>query len=328
MEPLLFIKFCENLLSKETNIYIINKVISHSIAIINDFIPLDNRNSQKQILFKLLSEKYFKHPLYEKYLFKNMTNYLLDLINSKDADNIKFLLEVNLEISIEDVCDSLVHVDSEENFDESKRYELPRLDLRTKERIVEAIYESDRFPILQKETLKRAILLENNNDKIPIIKDITFQTCNLDRNDDSTRKSLWNLFLYKDKKFSDSEIEAYMKGFNRELSKFSSLKTEGDIKLYFKKKFFKDFPYICKNYSNDYALLFYQNLRPTFLVQDKILKKFLKLKDKLKFGNNPNSKLKYLIENDIKELQYKLLVIKSYATLQLSGLRQNTFRKI
>jgi hypothetical protein len=330
MDPLLYIKFCENLLTKESNICLINKVIRQTISIINDYIPINNRTSQKQYLFKLLSEKYFKRQAYEKYLLKNMTNFLLDLNNPKDPDNIKFLLEICLEISIEDVNDSDHNINPDENMDNSKRYDLPNLDLRTKERLIEAIFESDRFTDITKESLKRKILLENNkNNPNFTLSDKTLETCSLINKEESFRNGLWKLFVYKEKLFSDEQISAYMKGFNRELIKFPATKSkESNIKIYFKKRFFKDFPYVNKNHAHEYAVLFYENLRPNFLIEEKILKKFIKLKSKLNFDEHPNTKLKFLIENDINELKHKLLVIKSYTSLQLTGLKQSTFRKI
>ncbi len=323
-DPLLYIKFCENLLKRETNIYIINKVISNSISVIENYIPQSAKNTHKKFLFKLLSEKYFKHALYEKHLYKNMVNYLLDLTNPKDADNIKFLLEVNLDISLENVIELDEGNYNEEDDDESKRYELTNLDQRTKERIVEAIYESNRFTSIQKRRMKKAILRDNECNSL---NEITFQTCALDSNHDSIRESLWKVFIYRDKEYSEKQIKYFMKGFNRQQVRFFNVNTEGNRKIYFKKKFFKDFPYVCKSYTEEYAIMFYKNLKPDFLVEEKILKKYLKMKRKINFDAHPNNALKYLIENDILELKHKLLVMKVYSSLQLYGLKHNGFKK-
>lgn len=332
MDPLVYIKFCENLLTKESNIYLINKVITQTISIINDYIPISSRSSQKQHLFKLLSEKYFKKELYQNHLYKNMTNFLLDLNNPRNPDNIKFLLEVCLEINIEDKCDSDIQ-NQDDNMENSKRYELKHLDFKTKEKLVEAIYESERFTQITKESLKSKILYENNvvNQNITF-SNKTFETCDLINDEESYRKGLWKLFVYKDNLFSDEQISAYMKGYNREIIKFPSTKSneskESNIKFFFKKRFFKDFPYVSQNHSHEYSILFYESLRPNFLIEEKVLKKFMKLKKKVNFDDHPNIKLKYLIENDINDLKHKLLVIKNYSNLQLTGLKQSTFRKI
>jgi hypothetical protein len=315
-DPLLFLKFSENLLRKEKNVYLINKLLSQSVWVIINLIPQKQNYTQKQYFFKLISEKLFRNPIYETLLYKNMVNYLLDLLNIKDAENIKFLLEVNLEITI----DSALNENSDINFDESKRYDLSRLDERTKERLVEAIYESDRFAYFQKEDLKKSIL----NSKHSLLCEITLQTCGLHYSEDKTRQSLWNLFVYKDQNYSDNQIYAYMKGFNR--FKINFVKNDGNTKDFFKKNFFKDLVYVCENYTEEYAVKFYKLLKPLHIINEKILKKLIKLKSKIGFDDYKNTQLRYLIETDIIELRTKLLIMKSYSSLYLFRLRNRGLR--
>lgn len=114
---------------------------------------------------------------------------------------------------------------------------------------------------------------------------------------------MWDLFVDKDKKsITDEEIKSLMYGFNRPIH-FTTIN-----KQFLKKKFFSKLPLVYNSFSDEYAIMFYKLLKPTFMINEKILKRFIKLFSKLKFKSK---RLEYLIESDINDLKHKLYVIKN-----------------
>jgi len=303
-QPLLYIKFCQNLLAIENNIYIANRILSNTISVINNYLPPVSFRTQKNEMFKLLTEKYYKYPQFES-LKRNLVNYILDVINTNSLDNLKFFIKDGLEISIEEVQD-----DSE--IFEAKEYDLKFLDLKTKKRIISVIYQNDQMTSIEKDNLKRIILDENNsNSYSEKLDEVMFNLLSIDSSDKESREGLWKLIVYNEKNLSYKELAYYMKGFNKQAKLFAP-----EIQKYYRKRFFSDFPYVLSEHSLNSAMRFYKLFNPTFLTRNKILKRMIKMKLKLRFSQE-NEKLRLLIESDIDDLKNRLLLEKINSHIKL-----------
>jgi hypothetical protein len=293
----------------EKNVYVLNKVLGNTIYIINEYLNDYSRTTKKKEMFKIISEKLYKKPVFEESIKKNMTNYLLDLININDVDEIKFFLEINLEINgIEDTDLSGLLMNP-------PLHHLDFLDDKTKLRIIEVVYQCEKLRTSQKEFITKSIL----DDSIIVEnQDMMLNSANFCKNPDY-KEGLWKMFIYKDLNYTDKEIDALMKGLgkNREIKD-----SRADINKYYKKGFFKSFPLVFSMCSHSYVNSFYNYLNPAFIMTEKILKKMLKLKSSLHFEDMGNNQLRLMMENDIVDLRYKLIVEKSYSHLQLNSYKK------
>jgi hypothetical protein len=254
-------------------------------------------------MFKLLSEKYFQNPNFEN-LKRNIINYILDVINTNSLNDLKFLISSDLGISVEEIQE-----DSE--IYEVKEYDLKFLDTKTKFRIISTIFQNDQMPSFEKENLKKIILNEDDGNSNHKYEDIVWNTLAIENNDKDMREGLWKFIVFNDKNLSDKELKYYMKGFNKQSKLFAA-----EIQKYFRKRFFSDFPFVFTEHSTESAYRFYKYFNPCFLTREKILKKMVKMKSKLRFSEE-NNKLRLLIESDIEEIKKKLLLEKIYSHLKL-----------
>lgn len=286
-----YVKFAINLLKHETEEHIVIQVLKTAIHAVQHFIIYDDQEKLKESLFELIREDLlFKH----KGVRKTLINFLIDLINFSNNKEIAYL--INFLKSDKENKPSLLRGDSEilDNVDLVSRFDLSYMDEATKVRLLETIAESS---VLSKEEKKQyeeiitsidiisSRTTSPNNSQFDLRKlDVSknLLTCNklekltLDacQPNKALKESLWEMFVRKDAQLLDDEYAAYMKGFARK-SQYKMLKH------FFKRRFFEDLIYVKNYYGENYALIFFNNLNPSFIICEKVLKSFIDISKKI-----------------------------------------------
>lgn len=302
-DPESYIQFVVNLLKHEKEAFVVVQVLKTAIYIISHFVLFDNQNTLKETLFDLIREEvFFKF----KNIRKTLINFLIDLIDFSNDKQIRYIIYF---LKGERDQPSLLRGDSEtlENINLIHNLDLSYVDESTKFRLLETIAESD---VLSKEDKKQfediitaievvssrsisrtssAIDIRAGTQSKPSIltgrrlEQITLEACKPIR---SLKEKLWNMFVNKDLEMLNEEYEAYMKGFARK----SQMKL---LREYFTKRFFEDFEYVKNYWGEDYAVIFFENLNPSFMVNDQVLKSFIELSKTIRINEY---KLKSLFE--------------------------------
>jgi hypothetical protein len=288
-----FVAFTKNLLTHEANAAVVNKALHFAIYAVSNFLIYEKQESQKEILFSLIKDELFTK-------FKNirltLINYLIDLINFSNDKEIRFLINF---LKKDKVQNNLLRGDSEilDNVDFIRSFDLSYIDVKTKMRLLETIEESDVLNKEEKKQFEQMIRsieifsasrtispntsqMENRSQTKEdlLVKTghkserLTLDACRPDR---ANKEKIWDMLVNKDVLLLDEEYEAIMKGFARK-SQYRLLKS------YFKYRFFEDFLYV-KNYCGEkYAAMFFEHLNPGFVVNEKVLDGFMKLRFRIK----------------------------------------------
>jgi hypothetical protein len=286
-----FVNFTENLLKHEIDAAVVNKALHFAIYAVNNFLIFERADLIKETLFNLIREELFNKF---KDIRLNLINYMIDLINFSNDKEIRFLINF---LKKDKVQNNLLRGDSEilDNVDLIRSFDLSYIDANTKMRLLESIAESDVLSKEEKEQFENLILsieistsrmISPNNSQIGMsvtkndllystgnrLERLTLEACKPNR---GLKEKLWGMFVYRDAELLDEEYEAYMKGFARK-SQFKLLKS------YFKYRFFEDFLYVKDRHGEKYAALFFEHLNPGWVVSEKILDGFMKLRFRIR----------------------------------------------
>jgi hypothetical protein len=291
-EPLNYLQIGYEYIKKKLDIYLSNKLISYMIYVIKYYLPSSLKKNHSCRLFDILKNLINKDTNYIN-LIKNLINYLLDLrINSHKsvAKIICEILEIELEPEFDDTNNSSFECFS-------------FLDDRTRERLANVIYEDLTITSKEKEYICERIFYKRSQKDLKFLHEIQGY-------DDTKRKELWDLFVFKDHKYTDEKLQSLMNSFNNKEVKISISKNLSNYEKLFKKNFFSDFPYVCRMHSKDYAEMFYKCLKPLFIENKrKLLKKYIEMKKAIKMDDYDHPRLKFMIEKDIKELKRQIIIM-------------------
>lgn len=293
-----FVNFTVNLLKHEIDAAVVNKALHFAIYAVNNFLIFEKSEKIKEQIFTLIRE-----DLFNKFndLKINLINYMIDLINFSNDKEIRFLINfLKKEKSANN--NNLLRGESEilDNVDLIRSFDLSYIDSKTKLRLLETIEESDVLSKEEKDQFENLILrieasntsriISPNNSQIDLSKSrignkndllystgnrlerLTLEACKPDR---LLKEKLWAMFVYRDAELLDQEYEAYMKGFARK-SQFKLLKK------YFKYQFFEDFLYVKDRHGEKYAAMFFEHLNPGWLVSEKVLDGFMKMRFRIR----------------------------------------------
>jgi len=293
-----FVNFTVNLLKHEIDAAVVNKALHFAIYAVNNFLIFEKSEKIKEQIFTLIRE-----DLFNKFndLKINLINYMIDLINFSNDKEIRFLINF-LKKEKSGNNNNLLRGESEilDNVDLIRSFDLSYIDSKTKLRLLETIEESDVLSKEEKDQFENLILrieasntsriISPNNSQIDISKSrignkndllystgnrlerLTLEACKPDR---LLKEKLWAMFVYRDAELLDQEYEAYMKGFARK-SQFKLLKK------YFKYQFFEDFLYVKDRHGEKYAAMFFEHLNPGWLVSEKVLDGFMKMRFRIR----------------------------------------------
>jgi len=256
---------------------------------IRNFLVSKKQENYKRKFFEILSEFY-----YTKFIdMKNTTvNIMINLINYKEQEDMEMLLNFLKKLHMNTKAGSLLRSNSEiiETKDDFKDLDLEGLSLKTKKRLVQAIFEADYFNIKLKNELWQIILGENFNDKY---FKFTLEAAQPDKD---KKKAIWKKLVFETGREKSKINQAYMKSFAAK-SQYSLMKN------YFHEKFFQDFTEVRNKHSTDYCIKFFNHLKPTFIIQDDIMTQLDKLKVSLDRSD-------YQLINEVD--RGKLLKLKSF----------------
>lgn len=257
LDPHKFISICFNFLQNENEIIVLEFIMFSLLNTINNFI-----NFNDQPLFKKKYLSIIQEFFYTKFFdLKNTTVLvMLDLIDYQSQEDMEGILSFLQKLKTGPF--NLMKSQSEviENHSDFKNFDLEGLNLETKKRLVQSIFEADYFDIKLKNELLESILGESIDDKY-------FKyTLEAAQPDKQMKKTIWNNLIYSSSEKSKIN-EAYMKGFAPK-SQYKLLKN------YFKDRFFIDFADVKNNNSTEYALKFLKYIGPSFIVEDDVLSKY------------------------------------------------------
>ena len=280
-----YVEFAINLLRKEPEDEICYQVLQTCIYNILNYVKYEEQEKLKESLFNLINNELFE---LKKNLHKSLINFMIDLVHF-ESDIEQFQInEIVAKFQEKKKESSFVRMsslndeESEENYFNSKQ-DFSQLDENTKFRLLETVIESINFSVKDRNYIKEQITASVNREvnTKEHLAHLHFEKYTLDACNPSLKQKedCWQLIVNKDNtKLVDRDYEALMKGFARR-SQYKLLKN------FFRKRFFKDFSQVKFNFGEDYALLYFRTLNPSFVVCEKVLLQFEDLLKALKYDD-------------------------------------------
>ena len=289
-----YIEFTTNLLRHEKESHIVEQVLRTAIHMVTHFVLFDKQNDLKQRIFNLIETDLFhKH----RFIKKTLINFMIDLIDFTHSKEIKMLITL---LSNEKMKTNFERGYSEtlENFNTINSLDMSFLDEKTKFRLLHTIRESVFITESDKKHFEEIIMaiqlttsrsMSKGNISVPeekfqdgilsgeSLEQLTLDACSPDK---EHKEKLWEILVNRSaNNYVDNEYAAIMKGFARK-SQYPILKE------YFESRFFENFPEVLNYQGEEYALMFFKYLAPTFIIREDILKSFIRLGKFIRYNDH------------------------------------------
>jgi hypothetical protein len=254
-----YINFCFNLLKQETDVIVLEFVLKTLNYTIQKFVQFDKQNAYQKRLFSFIEEFYYSKFIDLKSITIEIMIDLLDYKNSSDMESILIFLQklkFNKRISLLRSNSEVITKDTDFN-----NLDLGGISLPVKKKLVKAIFKSDFFNIKRKNNLWKVILVDHFDDKY---FKYTLEAC---QPDIEKKRRIWYHLICDMGKDKSKVNNAYINGIFCK-SQYHLMPD------YFETKFFEDFITMKKNHSVEYAVKFFKNLNPSFIISQDILDKF------------------------------------------------------
>lgn len=289
----------------QANPLVIGHILSIAIHTIKNFFFENHQSSGKSFFFKLISERLFNKE--SLFCVKGiLTEYLLDLIDTTDSDQMKFFMflifKENLEDkSLEESVDNQTGVGSDS---EIKKLELDFCSRSTRFKVFTTLFESSALYSNERKNFEKCFNIFNTGQRLFLL------TCTPDNEIKSELALSFCCRYYdsmdkEDKSGITNEAVLLMRAFNRR-NQYSRT-----MKVFLKKRFFRDFVYVLKNYDADYAYKYYLNLNSSEIVSFRCLEKYQELQSKYGDSIKRNARLGLEFYSDLSKIKHSILIANS-----------------
>jgi hypothetical protein len=302
LSPEQFVQFTINLLIYEKEDLVVDQVIKNAINIVTKYVYYEQQARLKEQIFNLIkNDIFFKH----KNIKKKLLNYMIDLFDAENVVEINNLIDFLKRKS--NVTTNFLRGDSQilEMSDDISNFDISYLDEGTKFRILETIAASEvltknekakyeeiikSIPISTSRFVSRESSMIDIRENKPsnLLTYHSFEESKIEacRPDIKNKEKLWRKFINREVNLPNKLYKYEMRGFARK-SQYELLKP------YFTKFFFEDFPQVKNNFGEDYAIVFFKNLSPSFVIEEDILRKFIILGKSIKYNEHKLQKTVY-----------------------------------